>query len=327
MSDDNLVFDAALRLLRDHTDTPTFTAVERGEWPATLWKALVGAGFSDILEGGIEPGVADALQVLRAQGRTAAPVPLMEAMVAGALGGASTGDAPVLAAFPVHRNDTGSVLACWPAAARALAITPQGHAYAPCDQAGEPNYAGEPQSTLNVPTGVTPFSPGATFDTLWLFATLGRASQMRGALEHILGLTVDYTNTRVQFGKPLGKQQAVQHQLALMAEQVAATGVAVDYAAQAFTRGDAAQRLRAVAAAKICAGEAAGKAAEIAHQLHGAIGFTMEYELQRYTRRLWTWRDAFGNEAEWALELGRLLTRADAPPLWHSLTQPLESHS
>jgi hypothetical protein len=325
MSDDSLVFDAALRLLRDHTDAATFAAAERGIWPATLWKALVGAGFSDILEGGIEPGVADALQVLRAQGRTAAPVPLMEAMIVSALGYAATGDAPVLAAFPLHRDHTGTVLAYWPAAARTLAITPQGHAYAPCDQPGKPNYAGEPQCTLNAPADVTPFSSGVTFDTLWLFAALGRAAQMRGALEHILGLTVDYTNTRVQFGKPLGKQQAVQHQLALMAEQVAATGMAVDVAAQAFTRGDAGQRLRAVAAAKLCAGEAAGKAAEIAHQLHGAIGFTMEYELQRYTRRLWAWRDAFGNEAAWALELGRLLTRADAPPLWHTLTQPLEN--
>ena len=117
------------------------------------------------------------------------------------------------------------------------------------------------------------------------------------------------------------KQQVVQHQLALMAEEVAAAGVAVDFAARSFT--DPAQRRFTIACAKLRAGEAAGKAAAIAHQMHGAIGFTREYELQRYTRALWTWRDQFGNEAWWAQELGRNITQPGGMPLWHILTQPL----
>ena len=65
-----------------------------------------------------------------------------------------------------------------------------------------------------------------------------------------------------------------------------------------------------VASAKVRVGEAAGAGAAIAHQLHGAIGFTAEHALQRYTRRLWSWRDDFGAESHWAEELGRAVAAA-----------------
>jgi alkylation response protein AidB-like acyl-CoA dehydrogenase len=61
----------------------------------------------------------------------------------------------------------------------------------------------------------------------------------------------------------------------------------------------------AVAAAEIRTGEAAGKVAEITHQVHGAIGFTYEYSLHRLSRRLWSWRDEFGTESHWSRELDR----------------------
>ena len=325
---DTLIFDSALRLLGDHADAATFAAVERGEWPATLWKALVGAGFIDMLPDRLQPDeVPNAMALYRAQGRTAAPVPLLEAQVAAWLGFQSSQEKVMLAALPrspQQTQKTPQLTAAWPAHSATVACTAEGFALQGATVRGEAtrSYCGEPQRIVQ--TGQAqwrPFAPTLDFDLIWQFCALARAAMMRGALEHMLTLTVDYANTRVQFGKPLAKQQVIQHQLALMAEEVAAAGVAVDYATRSFSLSDAEARWQAVAAAKIRAGEAAGIAAAIAHQVHGAIGFTQEYQLQRYSRRVWTWRNEFGTEAEWSLLLGQRLSAAHAPPLWHTLTR------
>ena len=333
---DTLIFDSALRLLGDHADAATFAAVERGEWPDALWKALVGAGFIDMMPDGLESdavpdAIPNAMALYRAQGRTAAPVPLLEAQVAAWFGFQSSEEKVMLAALPRSLQQTQQtpqkvpqVTAAWPAHSATVACTAAGFALLDATVRGETtrSYCGEPQRI--VPTGQAQwqaFAPSLGFDLIWQFCALARAAMMRGALEHMLTLTVDYANTRVQFGKPLAKQQVIQHQLALMAEEVAAAGVAVDYATRSFALPDAEARWQSVAAAKIRAGEAAGIAAATAHQVHGAIGFTQEYQLQRYSRRVWTWRNEFGTEAEWSLLLGQRLSAAHAPPLWHTLTR------
>jgi acyl-CoA dehydrogenase len=140
-----------------------------------------------------------------------------------------------------------------------------------------------------------------------------RSLAIAGALETLLAMCVDYAQTRVQFGRPIGKFQAIQQNLAILAGQAVAAGAAADIAAEAFTRG---LPLAEIAAAKIRAGEAATIAAGIAHQIHGAIGFTQEHSLHFFTKRLWSWRDEFGNEAEWGLALGRLAASAGADRLW-----------
>jgi alkylation response protein AidB-like acyl-CoA dehydrogenase len=124
----------------------------------------------------------------------------------------------------------------------------------------------------------------------------------------------------VQFGRPIGKFQAIQQQLALLAEEAAAALVAVESAAQCIAEGRSSADF-AMAAAKIRAGEAAGRVAEIAHQVHGAIGFTEEHSLHHLTRRLWSWRDEFGDEAYWALSLGRLVAKAGGVGLWPLITE------
>jgi acyl-CoA dehydrogenase len=73
------------------------------------------------------------------------------------------------------------------------------------------------------------------------------------------------------------------------------------------------------ASAKIRVGEAAGEGAAIAHQALGAIGFTKEHVLHRFTRRLWAWRDDFGNESVWAVKLGNLVAAKGADALWPML--------
>ena len=64
------------------------------------------------------------------------------------------------------------------------------------------------------------------------------------------------------------------------------------------------------------AAEAAEKGAAIAHQVHGAIGFTIEHILHRYSLRALAWRDDFGSESYWAVELGKLVANRGADELW-----------
>ena len=76
----------------------------------------------------------------------------------------------------------------------------------------------------------------------------------------------------------------------------------------------------AIATAKIRGGQAAGAGAGIAHQVHGAMGFTREYSLQHRTRRLWAWRDEFDPETTWAIDLGRHVAVSGGDALWATVT-------
>ena len=123
----------------------------------------------------------------------------------------------------------------------------------------------------------------------------------------MLDISVRYSNERVAFEKKISKFQAVQHNLAKLAGESAAALAAATSAADAIansTSFDDAFFLEA-ASAKIRCSEAAEKGAAIAHQVHGAIGFTVEHILHRYSLRALAWRDDFGSESYWAVELGK----------------------
>jgi hypothetical protein len=64
----------------------------------------------------------------------------------------------------------------------------------------------------------------------------------------------------------------------------------------------------------------AGKAAAIAHQVHGAIGFTERHPLHESTRRRWAWRDELGAQSEWAERLGSIIGGCGPDNLWPILT-------
>ena len=151
---------------------------------------------------------------------------------------------------------------------------------------------------------------------------VARACQMAGALETALHITAEYTQAREAFGRKIAKFQAVQQNLARLAGEVAAALTASGSAAETLEThahgGDAV--FLEVAAAKIRCGEAVETGAAIVHQAHGAIGWTQEHVLQRFTRRMWGWRDDFGAEAHWAERLGTHVAKAGADALWPMLT-------
>jgi acyl-CoA dehydrogenase len=156
-----------------------------------------------------------------------------------------------------------------------------------------------------------------------LYGALVRSAQMAGALESILAQAVRYAGERVQFGRPIGQFQIIQQELARLAGDVAAAGVAAEAAFVAAARADADAAFDPtfeVAAAKTRIGEAVDRATSIAHQTHGAIGFTYEHGLHFATRRLWAWRAEFGSDAFWADELGRMTLARGGAALWPDLT-------
>jgi acyl-CoA dehydrogenase len=152
---------------------------------------------------------------------------------------------------------------------------------------------------------------------------LARAVQLTAALEQVLAWTVQYAGERQQFGRPLGKFQAIQVELAEMAGEVTAVSALTDAAVQALDRAEdhAHDVVLAAAAAKVRAGAAVEVVARRAHQVHGAIGFTQEHRLHHLTRRMWTWRDEAGSELAWSRVLAGALL-ADGPDgLWPAVTR------
>jgi acyl-CoA dehydrogenase len=198
-----------------------------------------------------------------------------------------------------------------------LALLPRGAAPAQTVR----NLANEPRDTL-VLDGVTlpstvvrPAPPGCAEGFLPLGA-LARALQMVGAMERCLDYALAYAMERQQFGRPIGKFQAVQHMLADAAGQYAAAAAAAELAVEAFW-GAGFDFAAAIAKARV--GEAAGRVAEVCHQVHGAIGFTQEHPLHFATRRLWSWRDEFGHETYWQDRVGRAVCGAGGEALWPML--------
>ena len=145
----------------------------------------------------------------------------------------------------------------------------------------------------------------------------GDARRPRAGARHVAGLR---EGPRSNSGGPSARFQAVSHHLAIIASEVALARVAVESAIDA-TRHDEPAPLVEVAVAKVICGRAARVVPMRAHQVHGAIGFTQEYSLQLFTRRLWAWRDEFGSEFHWARALAE---RAAEDGFWGviSATQP-----
>ena len=343
---ESLVSETAERLFADLATPKVVTAAEAGTWPEELWTAVTEAGFLDALGGegsGALDSLGDAVDVLRAAGRHAVPLPIAETMLARWLAGRAglaPPDGPLALAVdgpedrvelrrtgadwqlsgaarrvPWGRNARGVVVSTDAAVALVAPVSPE--------KPQGKNLAGEPRDdvTLDVrleARSVADAPAGAGASAVYRLGALFRAAQMAGALEEALQLAVTYAGDRVQFGRPIGKFQAIQQQLAIAAEQVAAAGVAVASAVAAAGAGDLAF---AAASAKLRVGEAAGKVCDIVHQVHGAIGFTHEHRLHQLTRRLWSWRDEFGVESAWALELGRLMASQGADGIWPFLAQ------
>jgi acyl-CoA dehydrogenase len=344
---ENIVAETAEKIFADLADAQTINRDKKGDWKAPLWRALSEAGLplSWVPEdcGGSGASLAEGFSVLSAAGRFAVAVPLAETMLAGWLLAQAKIASPegmmtVAPAGPKDRLtlDGGGTLSGrargvpFAKASQHVAVLAQGAGglsialveTAKCRIETGLNLGGDGNDTVtfgNVePVTVKPAPKGFDQTSLMLMGGVARSLQIAGALESMLEISVRYSNERVAFEKKISKFQAVQHNLAKLAGESAAALAAATSAADTIanaTSFDDAVFLEA-AAAKIRCSEAAEKGGAIAHQVHGAIGFTIEHILHRYTLRALAWRDDFGSESYWAVELGKLVAARGADELW-----------
>ena len=345
---ENIVVETAEKIFTDLADPQTINSDKTGAWKAPLWQALNEAGLPlswvDEDLGGSGASLADGFAVLGAAGRFAIAVPLAETMLAGwllaqARIASPEGEMTVAPASPKDRitlNADGTLSGRargvpFAKAAKHISVLArgtEGHSIALVD-AGKLRI----ESGLNLsndnsdnvifdkvqPIGVRPAPKGFDQNALMLMGGVVRSLQIAGSLESMLDISVRYSNDRVAFEKKISKFQAVQHNLARLAGESAAALAAATSAADTLTNNasftDDAVFLEAVAAKIRCA-EAAEKGGAIAHQVHGAIGFTIEHILHRYSLRALSWRDDFGSESYWAVELGKRVAARGADELW-----------
>ncbi|CAN5462327.1 acyl-CoA dehydrogenase family protein [soil metagenome] len=314
-SENDMFVEAIEAILVDRATPAAVRAIERGESPQALWSAIAEAGFLELLapeeRGGAALPLIDVFGVIVMLGRHAVPAPVTQAIVARALlddpapGGMITIASNVIAA-------DGWSLPSLPYAAMAdhviVACDGRIELFATADAtAGAPMTHGSSLATLAWPASppaIASRADGDAADAVAATAAAVHAALICGALNRVFEMTLAFCNDRVQFGKPIGKFQSIQHQLSVMAEHVAAATVAAE---AAFDSTGPLPALLPAAMAKARASEAAALVANIAHALHGAIGFTEEYDLQLFTRRLHEWRVAHGSEDYWNRRIGRAL--------------------
>jgi acyl-CoA dehydrogenase len=346
----NIVAETAARIFADLADPQTINRARDDRWKESLWRALSDAGLTlawvPEKQGGSGASPAEGFAILGAAGRYALPVPLAETLMAGWLLARARLAAPAgaMTVAPARPRDRITLNADGTLSGHAsgipfakdsehiavVAAGDKGAAIAlvktgDCRVSEGQNLAGEGSDSVTFERTKTIRSAPAPADfnasALMLMGATVRSVQTAGAMEAILSLSVRYANERVAFERPIGKFQAVQQNLARLAGEtaaaLAAAGSAADTIAQSAGFDDAV--LLEAASAKIRAGEAAAEGAAIAHQVHGAIGFTNEHVLHRFTLRLLSWRDDFGSESYWAAALGELIARRGANHFWPML--------
>lgn len=159
-----------------------------------------------------------------------------------------------------------------------------------------------------------------------LAGALVRSAQMAGAAQALVERSVKYCGERKQFGRPIGKFQAVQQQLAELAGYAACMQAVSQQAFAAVQRhgmptSQDDPAWLAVAIAKCRCSELVQPATLIAHGVHGAIGFTEEFGLQFFSRPLWRWRAEYGRHSDWAQAIGRQAIAEGANATWAALTR------
>ncbi len=343
-----MLTDAAARLFQDLCEDETLRCAERGDWSAAHWQAVEDLGLPLALveeaAGGFGVEPLDALALLRLVGYHALPLPLAETMIANRrLGEAGfEADSGVTVLVPGADQEVLSLTpqtlgwrlrgsyrrVPWGRNAARLAVLAQheGQLYlalvsasAWTSEPGE-NIAGAPRDTLHIDVNLPASAVRPAPHGRARYAAdeaAARALVMAGALERVLSLTVEFAGEREQFGKPIGKFQVIQQNLAVLASQSCAAAAAADLGARALA-GDG--DILPIAIAKARAGEAASVACGIAHQIHGAIGFTAEHRLHFFTKLLWSCRDEGGGEAYWNRQVGLRAAEAGADSLWPFLT-------
>lgn len=343
MSEITLIEESARRTIADALTPAVIEASEHGVWAGDLWDRLAAQGLLQPFAIAQDPAEALDIEaaVIAAATASAVPLPVAETILAGSflaehrlevatgplsLAAFEPGDDELslmdgrvsgrLDRVPWGRNAVAVIAVVDETFAlldpKAGAITPGA------------NMAAEPRDTIQF-DNVAPIAVGGSTDVeaIMCRGAAVRALQLAEAAARVLEMTVEYAGNRKQFGRPIGNFQAIQHQIAAAAGEVASARVAAQQARLALASGK--NVLMACAIAKARANDAAGAVARMGHQVHGAIGFTQEYALHRYTRRIQSWRGEFGASAYWNRRIGEEVLRDAHRSVWEIVCSGLST--
>ncbi len=284
LTEEQITLRDAVRDLLAEQCPPSLLRDPSPEATDKLWEHLAELGLFGVAApeavGGLGLTVADLVPMLVELGYAAVPLPAAEtAMMAGLLAD------PAVAAGE-RRITVARDAAIVPYATRADRVLVLSGTYAT-------PAAAESLSTVDTTRGVArvrltepvPLA-GPVLEQARLRYDLALAAQQIGLSRRMLAMTVDYVGQRRQFGAPVGSFQAVKHHLAdaLLAVEFAEPAVLAAGWSLAHRPEDAP---RDIAMAAILATEAAQQVAKTAIQCHGAIGYTVEYDLNLYAKRAW----------------------------------------
>lgn len=301
------------------------------------WRLLGESGLSLLTtpesSGGSGAGIVEAGVVLDRSGYHALPAPLAETDLLAAWllvsAGADVPDGPVTAASTTLPADADLVVlgqVPWAQVASVVVVAGPGFVgvadLADCSVTPVGDLAGEYRGNVSVPTAA--LRTLSTADLRPEFRIRGawaRAAQICGATERALDLATVHVGERHQFGRPIGKFQAVQELIARSAGHLVAAKAAASHAATVIDEHGfgSAEAKAAVAVAKIQAGRAAVSVARDVHQAHGAIGFTLDHQLRHFTTRMLAWNRDFDGPSVWERELASIFL-ASGGSVWEFAT-------
>lgn len=345
-----LIIDSTTKIFKDKCTKELVDQAEEGIWAEDLWDSLVASGITSIgvpeSIGGSGGDYVDAFHILRLAGEFAVPLPLFETLIVNwllaeqdisALESPLTFGLDVNSKFKLQMDNDGLIVngkienVPWARNAKKVLVLGELDNQSvlvllPLNQASfiykNINLAGEPRDTV-----VYNFTRIKDIETYEIeekelmekgmqLGGLSKAAMMCGALDKILDLSVQYVKEREQFGRPLHRLQAIQQHIAVLAGETIASLTVTNKAIDKYDKG---LNYTEIENAKLKVNESAGIVTEISHQLHGAIGTTHEHQLHQFTRRLWAWRDEFGNEKYWEARLAKKVMDS-TQSLWEMVT-------
>jgi alkylation response protein AidB-like acyl-CoA dehydrogenase len=257
----------------------------------------------------LELGMVDAAVVLEELGRAVCPAPYASSIAARSL---SAADRSTLAVFETGARYSWSSPSCRVEAGRLTgekvhvldAPTASRFVVTACDESGFGVFVTEggdvtPTQTVDAsrPQGSVTFRAApatrleaSAVDVSRALDRLGVAYVVDGvgAAAHALELSVEYAKARVQFGRPIGSFQAVQHLCTDMLRSVELGRAAAYYACWAIDEGDPAEAHRAAVLAQAFAADAFPALGGTAIQVFGGVGFTWEHDIHLFYKRLLT---------------------------------------
>jgi len=305
---DDLLNDAIEQLLADHATPRAVRAIERGGSHAEIWNAIEDSGFCDALvpedSGGAGLGLKEGFMLFEACGRHAVPVPFAQTVMARALL-ADAGHPAPQGAIALASGNAGAVDVPWGGTSDWVLVDDGATTRLFDARHADREVLGGIVVDVRMqwPAAKAQLQFESKHD-LRAIEALVLSAQITGSMRHILAQTLQYADQRQQFGRSIGKFQAIQHQLVVMAEHIEMARMAVRMACASDTPWP--DPLLA-ALAKASTAESVVPVVAIAHAVHGAIGITEEYDLQLHTRRLHAWRVAAGSEGYWQQRIGRAL--------------------